>query len=481
MIRRLLFGKGSEKSDSNSEQNDSASEQNEKTQVIEHIEEISEKAPEKAPPLGARGCFSFCLGPCRCSDSDSSDDIRVNRPVEDYELITKQPTRVPEAGVKRPAEDPADEPPTKIPKHGPENPAGDHGDEQPAHHPKTPAKLKRTKGHRFVLPSPSNSDSSDEEPARRKKELEGKAVWPPNYPKGKEITRPPNWRKGKQITGPRPSIDQQPEESNIRSEPIDIPGAKPREHVFQHPSDDETELEPTNARVEEFRKQGAEFQTWIDDPNAPGCRYRRSHKRWADILERPEDERSQQLPEDLLSTGSSMLRVPSFEIAGNMPPDMPQNDVYRRILYQRYGHGDDGWVWSTFQHKTALGVFIAENIVRTSGPYWSEIAQAQYQIDHPMDSLKYVFFVNVINHETFGYVELALFPRLGRIWGKEYNDILFYDHGTQEYQELLGTQLGRGVARLVLGAWDRGTRRIARIAVWRDYGSLQVRFDLEAL
>lgn len=50
---------------------------------------------------------------------------------------------------------------------------------------------------------------------------------------------------------------------------------------------------------------------------------------------------------------------------------------------------------------------------------------------------------------------------------------------TPEFQQILGTQLGRGVARLVLGAWRKGTHQIPRIHTWFLRSNLHMRFDIE--
>jgi hypothetical protein len=45
----------------------------------------------------------------------------------------------------------------------------------------------------------------------------------------------------------------------------------------------------------------------------------------------------------------------------------------------------------------------------------------------------------------------------------------------------MGVVWGKGVGALVLGAWDRGTHRIARILTWQSRGNWHMRFDIEVL
>jgi hypothetical protein len=126
-------------------------------------------------------------------------------------------------------------------------------------------------------------------------------------------------------------------------------------------------------------------------------------------------------------------------------------------------------------------VIIADNIIRRHGPYWSDVSQAQYEIDQSIDTQRYIYFTNVVNHETHKYIVEILWPRMGLVWAVINDDVHTFEYNTQEYQELWGTRLGRATARLVLGAWLRGTHRIERIHIWAFLSSVQVRFDITEL
>jgi hypothetical protein len=89
-------------------------------------------------------------------------------------------------------------------------------------------------------------------------------------------------------------------------------------------------------------------------------------------------------------------------------------------------------------------------------------------------------FTNVINDELASYIEEVLYPRKGTSWS-EAGEVPCkkFLHGSIEYQELLGTELGKGVAALILAAFTRGTVRITQIVVWYYNGSAQIRFEIE--
>ncbi|KAJ5107646.1 hypothetical protein N7456_004321 [Penicillium angulare] len=84
-----------------------------------------------------------------------------------------------------------------------------------------------------------------------------------------------------------------------------------------------------------------------------------------------------------------------------------------------------------------------------------------------LDTLRHVLVQGVMNTQTVAALE--------RCTGK--NEGLFdsFERGSPEYQELLGTRIGRMVAYLVLGAFPRGTRKISRISCERTLG-YNVRF-----
>lgn len=234
----------------------------------------------------------------------------------------------------------------------------------------------------------------------------------------------------------------------------------------------------SNEQVCEFYRKGAAFQAWIAGPNLGGCQcgqsritlfnlFNNSNKR--DRFTCPEnhfDDPPRTIQEDLENLG-----FPTTEKG------------YRFTRLTHHGLDKDGYKRETeYQHSFAKGVLIGEVIYRYTGPHWSNVAIAQYKFDHPIDTLKYLYFTNVQNDETLPYVQEILYPRHDVDW-PELNRIesQVWEYDTEEYKEILGTQLGKAAACLVLGAWERGTHRIARVlTLGREY-QIHLRFDIEPL
>ncbi|KAJ5162618.1 uncharacterized protein N7500_004448 [Penicillium coprophilum] len=223
--------------------------------------------------------------------------------------------------------------------------------------------------------------------------------------------------------------------------------------------------------VSNYRNIGAQYQAWIAGRNTTACPIRRSRVTWEDLVNHPlQDQSFEVYLNDFRSTPEEAGSIQSTGLS--------TGDDWRYVFLRRYDGDQQGW--SVYQHHTGLGAIFVDNITRRTGPYWSQVAQAQYQLDNHIDTLRHVYFLNVQNLFTWPYVEIHLYPRHGLHWFDD-PEPQCWTYGTREYQELLGTKLGRGVARLVLGAWPRRTHRIDAIHTWTIMGNLQMRFDIEPI
>ncbi|KAK9850295.1 uncharacterized protein MYU51_012167 [Penicillium brevicompactum] len=134
--------------------------------------------------------------------------------------------------------------------------------------------------------------------------------------------------------------------------------------------------------------------------------------------------------------------------------------------------------WSEYVHWVVEGAIIAAAIMRHHGPNWSEVALAHYNDVCPdINTLKYVYVSDIVNKETAPYVKKKLYDNK-KFKPKDEPVARYWKHGTEEYQRILGTAIGKGVACLVLGAWPRGTHRITQIKSFFWSQSLQLRFDI---
>lgn len=131
-----------------------------------------------------------------------------------------------------------------------------------------------------------------------------------------------------------------------------------------------------------------------------------------------------------------------------------------------------------WEGQTAPGVIVIEEIKRKSGPYSSQISQAIYEHHFPMETLKYVYMVDVQNEDTLRFVKEELYTRSNGVLEQEdeITERYEWEYGTPEFEALLGTRLGRHVAFLILGALERGTRRIESIRTWYAFQELQMQF-----
>lgn len=135
---------------------------------------------------------------------------------------------------------------------------------------------------------------------------------------------------------------------------------------------------------------------------------------------------------------------------------------------------------STWEGLVAPGALIVEEIKRTKDVYMSEVCQAIYENHFPIDTLKYVYLLDVCNVDTRSFVRDELYTESnGLAWPDE--QIRDWVSGTPEFEALLGTKLGQTVAHLVLGAFKRGTRRISRIRIYDSFEALQLQFSIEEI
>ncbi|KAJ5185117.1 hypothetical protein N7491_007011 [Penicillium cf. griseofulvum] len=155
------------------------------------------------------------------------------------------------------------------------------------------------------------------------------------------------------------------------------------------------------------------------------------------------------------------------------------NSTYRKISITQRDEAPPVW-WIG---RTGPGVIFIDNIFRSkrSGdPYMSEFTKAAYEMDFPLDSLKYVFGTNVNEKDTLSCVRKVYKTREGLRYPSSTEQI--WEPSSPEFQALLGVGIGKVVAGSVLCAWGQERKRIARIVTFHigaDVHKLHMRFDLE--
>ncbi|KAJ6183219.1 hypothetical protein N7485_001861 [Penicillium canescens] len=132
---------------------------------------------------------------------------------------------------------------------------------------------------------------------------------------------------------------------------------------------------------------------------------------------------------------------------------------------------------------TGPGVLVVALMYRADGPMWSDIAIAQYKTRFPIDTLQHIYIDNCTNTETEPLVTMLMGGSQDAWYGitpqqSKTQVPTVFEYGTPSYQALLGSATGKAVAALILGAFPRGTWRIAKIACWYYWG-INMRFDIE--
>ncbi|CAG8904518.1 unnamed protein product [Penicillium egyptiacum] len=235
-----------------------------------------------------------------------------------------------------------------------------------------------------------------------------------------------------------------------------------------------TGSEPTVRDVTRYRNKGAQYQAWIDDPEEPGCLIQPATL----TIEEMTDE-AQPMP---WTIDKSYYTVEPMALEGG---DVESMNIARGGPRYRYTHlrtdpGPNTLEANEYEHRVARGVLVAERIYRVDGPHWNEVARAQYLLDFNLKTLRHVVFTDIGNDETAPYIRHELYPSFGVRWSQARDvNCMIFRHGSAEYQELLGTKLGKAVACLILSSFPRGTMRITRIVTWCTSTAPQMRFEIE--
>lgn len=239
---------------------------------------------------------------------------------------------------------------------------------------------------------------------------------------------------------------------------------------------------PEDELVIRYRTRGARYQEWIDNPNEPDCPVQRSTANINSMIDSRQEYPWRFIDDDMLGAPMNFAGGETDDL--NIPSQPADRYRYTRILQLRppseWRLQDNG---NSYIHRTARGVIVGEEIFRYNGLHWNEVAQALYEQDFRINTLRHIVFTDLMNEETNPYIRYELYPvQLGIYWSDAgEHPAMVFEHGNAQYQELLGTALGRSAASFVLGAFPRGTMRIARIVTWYNSTAPQIRFELEPI
>ncbi|KGO74665.1 hypothetical protein PITC_082740 [Penicillium italicum] len=240
-------------------------------------------------------------------------------------------------------------------------------------------------------------------------------------------------------------------------------------------------VNPNDYQYGEREMWGYLRQRWIDDANEPNCTVQPLDFEFTKLTHAK--HRSERWTSNFNRWISRPLALQGDLEACGLPVG---NEDYHDVKISNNSvreHPKRGRGTNFYHISTAMGVIILRNVDRYDGPWWSHIALAQYDIHFARNILRHIYLENVINVDTRDFIQT--------IWAKtqppdsegfqpspaSVNPVT-WNFDTPEYKAILGTELGKGVAAIVLSAFPRGTYRITRIVVWKK-SIMQIRFDIE--
>ncbi|OQE20329.1 hypothetical protein PENSTE_c013G01994 [Penicillium steckii] len=230
------------------------------------------------------------------------------------------------------------------------------------------------------------------------------------------------------------------------------------------------------ARYGRLQMQGEQRRQWIADPSIPDCSVNPVTLTLNDLETRFPYEHE---PRTVFTLGPDFRE--QAEALGLVTPREP---AIARPWSFDIRNDDFTWMGKTKRGVIVLGVLARRNRDNDI-PTMSEISNVLYTRNFPIETLRYVFVEMIANVETRDFLSKV-------IYAGSYNQqtlpsgLQTWEYDTPRYDALLGTQIGKIIAALVLGSFPRGTRRIGRIVTWNSDWSTGInnlwchmRFDIE--
>lgn len=222
-------------------------------------------------------------------------------------------------------------------------------------------------------------------------------------------------------------------------------------------------------RYGNLERSGKHLRIWIQNPNDPTCPIQPSYLSIRDLLA----EYYIEISPPMRLPASLSLQATQLGLA-----DPPQETWY--IM-----DGDFDWQGSASQNMITL-----DNIRRepdADAPHISDITLALFRSCFSLRNLRYIFVSSIVERQTSDFVISHLYRGHGIPWPTARLDVeiaetVTWEYGTPEYDALLGTRIGKIIAYIIIGGFQRGSVRIARIVTWPGWMAgtrLNMRFDIE--
>ena len=239
------------------------------------------------------------------------------------------------------------------------------------------------------------------------------------------------------------------------------------------------EKTPPRETVNRYQATGAQFEDWManTNPTGPACPVVQSTLTLDDLVKGNPPRKA---IFDIWEVG---FVAPPAEIRGTLKSaGLPHDTRVKNYRYSKMNSSEAMRKVPSYEHYIVEGAIIVKAVYRKErGPQWNDVALALYKHEAAIDTLRYVYYTTVENTETQPLVGKVLYKNLPGPGSETELSFRIWRMHTPEFQQILGTKLGRATSRLVLAAWPRGTHQIPRINTWFLSGNLHMRFDIEPI
>lgn len=230
--------------------------------------------------------------------------------------------------------------------------------------------------------------------------------------------------------------------------------------------------------------EGMLLRQWLEDADEPNCPIEQSTLTYADLIA--------VLPDITCSDGGSLIKRELTAMEDHVSAVPDDDDLQTLIQNPTPGtsHGivisnydTYGLIWTALIGPGVIMIDLFDRKENSAALHVSEVSQAVYQHFHPLQLLRYIYILNVINDQTISCIKNDLYCADGdAMWPSGWpsgSGLQEWNHGTPQFDALMGTRIGKTVAYILLSAFPRGTRRIGKIATWPCASSAHMRFDLD--
>ena len=217
---------------------------------------------------------------------------------------------------------------------------------------------------------------------------------------------------------------------------------------------------------------GDQIRKWTEDPNEPGCTIARITLTLETLPNRSGWDVNSD-PERLFPEHYRWLR--QVGIVTNEGVTNEQSPYRGTIVLKNEGS------MTSWTGMTGPAVIFINNIERAKNsgdPYISELTKAVYEKDFELEDLKHIWMTDVQNHDTINFINTFIYGPGAEIQ-YPHNAIITWSSEHAHFNALFGTALGKVVGYFILGAFGQGVKRVARIRLFRSFGSSQLQFDIE--